>query len=629
MIKLTILTRVTRLTNLKKVRNSIFTTDKFDITWRVMFDTTVLKDIDAEILASIQEKGGITYFINGIPGDFGHQMLNKSIDDTQDGFLYILDDDNIIHENFYENLHDAITNNPSKRGFVFHQKIDGKDFTRLDVRIAEPSAMRVSGVDSAQYVLRKDLIGNIRIQPMNYIADSIYAEEVYNSNSPSDFCFIDKIMCYYNYLQPKRGAKIPKILYSCDDEPELKSEKRAHWESDALEVYYRKDDSTINKDIKEIDPDFILTVGDAEKNKNLIDQSYDIKKRWANLQNLFPLSGEMAYISSMNYILERNYKDLVSFWTPIYNTGDKLIRLYESIAAQTYTNWEWVIVNDSSDGGKTLKLAEEIAAMDHRVKVYDFREKSKGIIGESKYRCAMLCRGDVLIEIDHDDIILQHSAQVIVDAFKKYPDAGFAYTDCVEILEDWSTTLMYPAGFALGYGKYRTEMEMGIPMNVNISPNINPKTIRHIVGIPNHIRAWKRDVYFKIGGHNRRLSIADDYELVIRTFLETKFIRIVKNCYLQFIYHSDTTSNTHELSRSDIQRRVRTIADYYNYAIYQRFKELGVEDYCFINNQSNPLFVPSRYGKDEGAVNYNYYPDGIENEDVPNDRVIIKNEEVS
>lgn len=623
MIKLTILTRCSRLNNLKKVRDSIFTTQKFDITWRVMFDTTVLKDIDAELLASIHEKNGVTYFINSIPGDFGHQMLNKSIEDTKDGFLYILDDDNIIHEDFYDNLYDVIVNNMDKRGFVFHQKIGGKDFTGLDIRLALPENMKISGVDSAQYVLRRDLIGDIRLVPMNYIADSIFAEGVYMRN-PNDFFFIDKVMCYYNQLQPKNGARVPKILYIGEGKPDLKSIKRAWWESDELELFYRENDFDLVKDIREINPDFIVSVGDKNKNQNLINSPLDIKKRWINLDKYTEPAGEIAYNSSMNYILDNDGKDLVSFFTPIYNTGDKLQRLYDSISKQTYTNWEWVIVNDSSDGGKTLKLAEKIAESDHRVKIYDFREKSKGIIGESKYRCAVLCRGDILIEIDHDDYILPDSAKVVVEAFKKFPDAGFAYTDCVEILEDWSTTLTYPPGFCFGYGKYRKEREMGIVMNVNISPNINPKTIRHIVGIPNHIRAWKRDVYFKVGGHNRRLSIADDYELVIRTFLETKFVRILKNCYLQFIYRSEMASNTHELSRADIQRRVRSIMDYYNYDIHKRFEELGVEDWAYLNNRANPLMVPSRFGDEEGSVNYNYYPDGIENEDAPNNNVIFE-----
>ena len=606
MIKLSIITRCSRIDNLGKVKDSIFTTDKFDITWYVMFDSTVLKDIDAEILAEIQERKSKIYFIKSIPGDFGHQMINKAISDIQEGFIFVLDDDNIIHEDFYENLYTSISNNPDKRGFVFNQRIDGKDFTGQEIRYCAPERMKVSQVDMAQVVFERSLIGSIRFNPMNYIADSIYIEEVYNKNNPEDFYFINTIMCYYNYLQGKRGARVPKILYIGEGKPEIKSNQRAWWESDALDILYRTDDSSLNKDINNFDPDFIVSVGNKE-NKNLINSNLDIKKRWINLNSLDQI-GEIVYNSSMNYILENNNKKLVSFFTPIYNITDKLVRLYESIAAQTHTNWEWILVNDSSDGGKTLKVAEGLAEKDPRVKVYDFREKSKGIIGESKYRAAMMCRGYILAELDHDDYITPDSAELLLKAFDKYPDAGFAYTDCVEINEDWKT-LTYGDGFCFGYGKYRKETHMGIEMDVNESPNINPKTIRHIVGIPNHIRCWKRETYLKIGGHNRRLSIADDYELIIRTFLEAKFVRIVKNCYLQFIYNSTSASNTHELSRADIQRRVRSIADFYNYKIYKRFEELGIEDWAYKGNQANPLMVESKFGQEEGSVNYTYYPE--------------------
>jgi hypothetical protein len=49
---------------------------------------------------------------------------------------------------------------------------------------------------------------------------------------------------------------------------------------------------------------------------------------------------------------------------------------------------------------------------------------------------------------------------------------------------------------------------------------------------PDHIRAWRRDVYEKIGGHNVELSICDDHELMIRTYLETKFYHINKVLYI-------------------------------------------------------------------------------------------------
>ena len=65
-----------------------------------------------------------------------------------------------------------------------------------------------------------------------------------------------------------------------------------------------------------------------------------------------------------------------------------------------------MIVNDSTDGGKTLKIAEELASNDHRIKLHDFRKKSGGVVGESKYRAAVLCGGEILAELDHDDYLM-------------------------------------------------------------------------------------------------------------------------------------------------------------------------------------------------------------------------------
>ncbi len=592
-----ILTRCTRSKFLPQIKKRL-SENKTSITtiWHIIFDTSVFKDIDAELLNELNEFGAKLYFYKGIDGDFGHCLLNRLIDQIKSDWIYILDDDNQLHENFFEVI-EKTWSSSDKLAFVFNQLIDGKDFTGQKYRFASPDNMQTSKVDSAQYLFHKHVIGNIRLQAGNYIADSIWAEQIWLANQ-EHFQFIDEVLCYYNYFSSNMKARLPKIILNSEEPIELRSQKKLWFESDELTTIHKQ--SINEEDIIGIDPDFIVSVdSDLVLPGNLEKKHIRVKKDFDGLGNL-------AYNSAMINILDRDNTDTVSFFTPIYNTGSRLIRLWESIKAQTNTNWEWVIVNDSTDSGKTLKIAESIAKTDNRVKIYDFRKKSDGIIGESKYRAAMLCSGSILAEIDHDDFIMPNSAQLLIDAFKKYPDAGFAYTDCVEILDDFKTTLMYPDGFCFGYGKYRQEEHLGIMMNINESPSINPKTIRHIVGIPNHIRAWKRDVYLQLGGHNRRLSIADDYELVLRTFLVTKFVRIKKNCYLQFIYRTANSSNTHDLARADIQRRVRTIQEYYNFSIYKRFEELGVLDWAYMTNQSNPLSTPSRHGEHECSVNYDF-----------------------
>jgi glycosyltransferase involved in cell wall biosynthesis len=273
-----------------------------------------------------------------------------------------------------------------------------------------------------------------------------------------------------------------------------------------------------------------------------------------------------------------------------------------SLKAQTYLDWEWVIVDDSNDNGKTLQIIKNIASVDPRVRVYSFEEKSGGIIGEAKYRAASLCRGYLLAELDHDDLLTDNCTMDLYDASQAFPDAGFFYNDSVEV-NQFFQSLTYGGEFALGYGKYEKVQYKNYLWDVAITCNINPKTIRHIVGIPNHVRAWRRETYFAIGGHNRELSIADDYELVVRTFLHTKMVKIPKLGYIQFIHAKGNEQNSHDIARADIQRRVRTIMEHYNEAIAKRFEELGLDDYCYKENPNNPINVVSKIGVDENNAN--------------------------
>ena len=610
MEKLHIITRCSRPSNILKVKDSIFQENNiFQITWYVIFDTKILKDIDANILFQLNKPNIVLSFKESEDYDYGHQFINDTIDTIKNGWVYILDDDNILHENFLEKISLYIESNKNKRGIIFSQKVGGKDFSKLDIRISHPDNVKVGQIDIAQFILRRDLIGDKRLNKYQYTADGHFITEIFNINK-EDFLFVDDILCYYNYFHSnKMPISLPRVLLMGEN-TELKSKKILLYEEDQLNTIFSTDEN-INKNIVNFDPDAIVTIGDSfSEFSNLCGKHVDIRKRWVHLPNK-ENAGEIAYQCSMNYILNNkndNDNPLVSFFTPFYNTGDRLRMTYESVISQTYTNWEWVLVNDSTDGGKTLKIAEELAKNDSRIKIYDFRQKSGGIIGESKYRAASLSNGKYLMELDHDDILTNDAAELMVKAFKEFPDAKFAFSDCAEIDQNFNS-LTYGDGFAFGYGKYRDEVYQGVNYKVAITQNINPKTIRHIVGVPNHFRAWEREFYHSIGGHNRRLTIADDYELIIRSFLKTKFVGVRKLCYLQLFHNSDSLNNTQNSSRADIQRRVRTISDFYNEKIKNRFEELGVKDWAYEENPHCPILTESKFGDEENAVNYIYYPE--------------------
>ena len=605
-IEFHVITRCTRPQNLLQIYDSFNYTEnsQYFVIWHVLFDTSYLIDIDSKLLLDLDKLNAHLHFVESDGSDYLYPQISEVVSNCNGGWVVIMDDDNMCYPNYFDILNDEIRTN-GKTAYVYEQEVNGKDFTGLDIRKVGKHHMKLQHIDSAQYIIHTSLHNQLKYES-GYDADGKFIEKLY-AEYPDKFGFIEKPLCYYNALDKESKPRVPKVLFIGEDTPQLKSIKYADYEDDSLIVKHVKNDDTINKDIVEFKPDSIISISKDYFNEyiNLCQKPIYVRNKWINLDEYESNTGEIAYNCAMHNILRADYDTTVSFFTPIYNTKEKLWKTYESVRNQTYPNWEWVIVNDSSDNGKTLKIALEIASQDFRVKVYDFREKSGGIIGESKYRAATLTRGKWLAELDHDDYLMTDCARYIIEASVRFPDAGFIYTDSVELDEN-NNSMTYPDGFCFGYGKYRKEYHYGKTWDVVDSVNINPKTIRHIVGVPNHVRSWRRDVYFSVGGHNRDLSIADDYELIVRTFLNTKFVKIPKLGYLQYIYNNKNGRNTHDLSRSDIQRRVRSIMYFYNDAIYERFKELGVNDYTYEENKYNPLNVQSRFGNDENYVNYIY-----------------------
>lgn len=607
-MKINIITRCTRTSNLLTIKEGVLNAPKgVTVNWHIVFDTGALKDIDAEVLSKLTDTSNVKlHFVKGQRGGLLYPEVSNIIRTIKSGWIYLLDDDNIIHEDFYKTIKASIKNLPVALVHIVSQLVAGRDFTGQEIRVASRENTAFQKIDIAQMVINRSIFDTHSFSA-NYAADGFFIEEVLKTHGDS-FVWIDKVLCHYNYLEKVPTAKIPKILYIGKTKPELKSIKYLSYEADELDVKYLEDDSEVINIVTSFNPDAIITNGESwQEFPNLASLPLQFRKKWFNSETIDNI-GNTAYSVAMNSILSpSNLEDdqMISFFTPIYNTGEKLWNTYRSVRDQTYSNWEWVLVNDSTDGGKTLKIAEEIALVDPRVKVYDFREKSGGCIGESKYRCCSLAKGYILAELDHDDLLVKTCAEDLHNAAQAHPECGMFYGDTAEVNEQWENH-MYEEGFALGYGNYREEDYEGRSLRPANQQNINPKTIRHIVGVPNHVRAWRRSTYFEIGGHNRSLTIADDFELVIRSFLYSKICKIPKLSYIQFLYNNSGGRNTHDLSRADIQRRVRTIAQYYNEQINARFIELGIEDWAYNERPDYPIAAESRYGDKEGVANETY-----------------------
>jgi glycosyltransferase involved in cell wall biosynthesis len=350
---------------------------------------------------------------------------------------------------------------------------------------------------------------------------------------------------------------------------------------DQVVVYSLPYTNDISKDFSLYKPDMIMGCDDRVSSNNKIISNRIIRYLSFPPDNI--LANDIVCQATFRNC--QNLQPKFSIFTPTYNTGERIYRTYESLKKQTFYEWEWVIIDDSPND-ETWGIIQEISKNDFRVKVHKIYPLSEGNIGLVKHRVASLCSGEWLVELDHDDTLISTCLQELHNASLKHPNAGFMYSDVCELYEDGEMKTYdhdYSGNwyarpdnhFDFGYaGHSYVEVDGKTYINHHY-PDINPLSIRFNISMPNHVRVWKKEVYDKIGGHNINTPIADDYELIVRTFLNTEMVHIKKMLYLQWNNRNSAVDN----NSVDINRRARLIRDHYDFQIHQRIIELGKHDW--------------------------------------------------
>ena len=374
------------------------------------------------------------------------------------------------------------------------------------------------------------------------------------------------------------------LIISKDDiDPWLKTLKESH-----INFVRYTDDSEITKKVEQNQPDGIITIGQSWKlfpNVGILSHNY--RRKWTHFNDYILITVEKIMYNcingavelTMNKSLTMSQTPLISVFSNSYNSGEKIDRAYNSLLKQTYKNWEWVILDDSTDSGETFEKITAFKESDYRIRVFK-SDRNLAKIGTVKRNAAMMCFGSILVELDHDDELTPDCLMEVKKAFVENPDVDFVYMDWGEIMVDTMEPCRYNNKkfgytFGFGYGGYYAQKYNGNIVFVASGMNINCKTIRNIVGIPNHPRVWKADFYRKIGGHSE-LPVADDYELIIRTFLNGKMLHIPKLGYIQ--YTNKGKDNTTNHRRKEIILTQKHVKMYYENKIVERLKELGLDD---------------------------------------------------
>ena len=303
-------------------------------------------------------------------------------------------------------------------------------------------------------------------------------------------------------------------------------------------------------------------------------------RRWIHYNEILnpeEFSRGINYCYLENVIGDRvQSRPIFSIFTTCYKSYEKIKRPLNSLLNQTMVDWEWVILDDSP-GDKHFVFLKQLFNGNKKIRLYK-RSENSGNIGNVKNEAVSLCRGKYVLELDHDDDIVPTLLKTTVDAFEKHPDAGFAYTDFINLYET-GENYWYGDFFALGYGGYYNTKYKGKWVNVYTTPQVNNITLSHLVSLPNHARMWRRDVLLQLGNYSEFLPINDDQEILMRTCMGTKMIKIPMMGYVQYMNHGN---NNFSLIRNSEINRIgpqHLVPQYYaKYKVHEVMKERNAYD---------------------------------------------------
>ncbi len=120
----------------------------------------------------------------------------------------------------------------------------------------------------------------------------------------------------------------------------------------------------------------------------------------------------------------------VSLIIPCYNQAHFLANAVESVIAQTFTDWECLIVNDGSPDN-TSEVARQLIT-EHSEKQIKLLEKENSGLADTRNYGIAHSRGKYILPLDSDDILHPDMLLKTVHLLDTEPNISIAYTDLVQ-----------------------------------------------------------------------------------------------------------------------------------------------------------------------------------------------------
>ena len=131
----------------------------------------------------------------------------------------------------------------------------------------------------------------------------------------------------------------------------------------------------------------------------------------------------------------------ISIIVPVYKAESYLHRCIDSILAQTFTDWELLLVDDGSPD-RSGEICDEYAKKDKRIRVF---HKENGGVSSARNLGLEKMQGEYVMFVDSDDWISRNTLQLCSSHFGKYEIIRFSMVYVKSLIGENKRKLILPS----------------------------------------------------------------------------------------------------------------------------------------------------------------------------------------
>lgn len=245
----------------------------------------------------------------------------------------------------------------------------------------------------------------------------------------------------------------------------------------------------------------------------------------------------------------KNHNILVSILVPVYNTERYIEKCARSLFDQSYTNIEFIFINDSSPDKSinilTHLIEKEYTHLRSNIKIIS-HQKNKGLAA-ARNTAIEAANGDYIIHVDSDDYLEKNCIEKLVQEAKR-SNADFIICDYWEILPDKSV-------YRYRNFKYKNQYLKSL-IAFQTPPCIWGNLIRRELYIQNNIKTIEQ------------INYAEDYTVISKLIYNASFISKVNQALYYYLGTNPNSYMNQPISQNQIKQTLiafETVSNFFSH----------------------------------------------------------------